>query len=240
MKKSICSLGWLTALIPFLCIGIAHAAIISKSSDETRSVANFSSIQNSGSFHVFVTIGQSESLKLEGNPETLKNVETVVEGGTLKIRMKKNFNFFSFNNERINVYVQAKHIDGLNVSGSGKIEVSNTINGNQLATKVSGSGSIVATANVTNFSANVSGSGKISVEGKTRDNSINISGSGKFSGSKLHAEDTHVKISGSGSADVVSNQTLNANISGSGRVNYTGTVKNVNAKTSGSGKVRRV
>lgn len=240
MKKLLGSLGWLTILLPFMCIGIAHATLLNRLDKESRPVSGFNSIQNSGSFHVFVKIGSTESLELEGDPDVLRQIETVVEQGALKIRMKKNLNLFSMNTGRVSIYITAKQLRALSQSGSGKIEVANPITSSELNTKVSGSGSITCTAKVRDLAAAVSGSGQIDVQGSTENNDIRISGSGKFNGAKLTANNTNVHISGSGDAYVFTNQELNAKISGSGSVRYAGSVKSVNASTSGSGKVRRL
>uniref|UniRef100_F4C6T3 Putative auto-transporter adhesin head GIN domain-containing protein n=1 Tax=Sphingobacterium sp. (strain 21) TaxID=743722 RepID=F4C6T3_SPHS2 len=240
MKRLFGSLGWLAVLLPFMCMGIAHATLLNKLDEERRDVSGFNSIQNSGSFHVYIKMGNTESLKLEGDPETLQNVETVVEQGALKIRMKKNLNWFSINKGHVSVYITAKRLTGLSQSGSGKIEVSGTITSPALDVKVSGSGNISCTAKVDNFVAAISGSGQLDIQGSTESNDIRISGSGKFNGAKLTANSTNVNISGSGDAYVFTNQELNAKISGSGSVHYAGNVKSVNASTSGSGKVRRL
>jgi len=240
MKKLLSSLGWLAVLLPFMCIGLAHATLMNQADKETRSVSNFNGVHSSGSFHVYLQMGNSESLRLEGNPETLKNVETVVENGILQIRMKKNFNWFNINTSRVTVYVNAKKIQALSQSGSGKIEVSNFINSSALDTKVSGSGSINCSAKVTDFSAAISGSGKINLQGESSNSDIKVSGSGKLDAPKFITNNANIKISGSGDAYLTINESLSANISGSGSVNYSGNVKNVNARTSGSGKVKRI
>lgn len=240
MKKLLSSLGWLGVLLPFMCIGIAHATLVTRMDDETRSVNDFKGIQVNGSFHVFVQIGNSESLRLEGNTETLKNVETLVENGTLKIRMKKNANWFNINTERVSVYINAKTVEELSQNGSGRIEVANLINSSVLETNVSGSGSITCQVKTNDFSASISGSGKINISGEANNNNIRISGSGKLDGAKLVTNNTQIKVSGSGGAYLTVNESLDANISGSGSVHYDGKATNVNARTSGSGKVKRM
>lgn len=240
MNKLLSSLGWLGILLPFMCIGIAHATLVNQMDDENRSVSNFKGIQVNGSFHVFVQMGNSESLRLEGNTETLKNVETFVENGTLKIRMKKNVKWFNINTDRVSVYINAKTIQELSQSGSGKIEVANLINSATLTTNVSGSGSITCQVKTTDYSASISGSGKVNISGEANNNDIRISGSGKLEGTKLATNNARIKISGSGGANLTVNESLDANISGSGSVHYAGKVTNVNARTSGSGKVRRL
>ena len=51
---------------------------------EVRPVSNFTGILSSGHYEVVVSLGATETLKVEGSSEALKLVETVVENGILK------------------------------------------------------------------------------------------------------------------------------------------------------------
>jgi len=240
IKKTLGSLGWLALLLPFMCMGIAHATLIHSQNSDVRKIADFNKIQSNGNFQVHVQLGNQETIRLEGNQEMLNQVETVVDNHTLIIRMKKNFHWFSINKERINVYITAKQLNGLAQSGSGLITVEGTMKGTTLETEVSGSGTITCTVQVHDFEASVSGSGKVDVNGRVVNSAVHISGSGKLNGTKLSVDHGEVNISGSGRAYLTINQSLDAHISGSGQVLYSGSVKSINAHTSGSGKVQRM
>jgi hypothetical protein len=67
-----------------------------------------------------------------------------------------------------------------------------------------------------------------------------ISGSGRVRAADLEANTCDVKIAGSGSVEIHVKSELNANISGSGSVDYKGSPNHVNANSSGSGKVRKI
>jgi len=240
IKKTFGSFGWLTLLLPFMCMGIAHATLIHNQNSNVRQIADFNKIQSNGHFQVYVQLGSQETIRLEGNQEMLDQVETVVDNHTLIIRMKKNFHWFSINRERIQVYITAKQLNGLAQSGSGKIAVEGTVKATSLETEVSGSGTIACAIQVHDFEASVSGSGKIDVNGRGVNSTVHISGSGKLNGTNLSVDHSEVNISGSGKAYLTINQSLNAHISGSGQVLYSGPVKTINAYTSGSGKAQRM
>ncbi|QNL51475.1 DUF2807 domain-containing protein [Olivibacter sp. SDN3] len=240
MKRLLYSLGWLAALVPFLCIGIAHAAITNKSADETRQVSGFHAIENIGSIDLEITLGSSESLKIIGNQEAIDLVETEVKNGVLVISIKKN-NKNLFNNWRVQknllIQISAKSLDALTQRGSGDIVVKNQIQGDQLQVALIGSGDIELPVNVKKLSASIVGSGDIDIKGTAESADITIQGSGDFDGSALKTRDSNAKVSGSGDISIYVSNTLNAHLSGSGDISYSGNPKEVNKQKSGSGDI---
>jgi hypothetical protein len=242
MKKIFASFGWILLLLPLLSIAGTRTAInsITKIADsETRQVGPFSSVASAGSFDVSITMGAKESLRLEGDKEILKRVETVVENETLKIRFKKNQGTFSWKGNDVKVFITAKSLNGLTTAGSGNIKVDGTIKSEKLEAKVSGSGSISSNLDVSTFTAMISGSGKVYASGSAKSANIAISGSGDFKGEKLRTTDADLKVSGSGDASIHADNTLNAAVSGSGDISYSGNAK-VRSSTSGSGSISRL
>lgn len=208
--------------------------------DEERKVSNFSAIGIAGSLKVYVKIGNTESLRLEGDQEGIAELITEVKNGTLHIRPKKqnSNNWFGRSNSKITAYITVKKLTSLAMSGSGSIEVENTINADKFNAAVSGSGSIKATINAKSLEAAISGSGKLSFSGKAKKSDVAISGSGSFSGSSLSSDEVNAHISGSGNIYINAEKTINAAIGGSGNVNYTGN-PTVTKAIGGSGKVRK-
>ena len=62
--------------------------------DENRTVAGFSGVSSAGSYSIFITMGNTESLRLEGKAADLNEIETKVENGILKISKKKSLKTF--------------------------------------------------------------------------------------------------------------------------------------------------
>jgi hypothetical protein len=208
-------------------------------SDENRTVSGFSAISSSGSFNVFITMGNKESLRLEGSSDIISQIETKVDNGTLKIRNKKKVNMKSWNiGEKVNIYIEARTLHGIILSGSGDIEVSGTVKSTELTNTISGSGSISQSIAVENFVALISGSGKINAKGKAVNAQITIGGSGDFEGKGLQVTNATAKVSGSGNIAIRVNKNLEALISGSGKISYGGN-PTVSYTKSGSGSISR-
>ena len=210
--------------------------------DEERKVSNFTGIAIGGAIKTYVKIGNTESLRLEGDQEAIDQLITEVKDGTLSIRPKKSewkrwFNNSS-NNSRVTAYITVKKLTALALSGSGSIEVEQAITTNSLDVALSGSGSIKATVNAQKFDAAISGSGGVNISGKAKKAEIAVSGSGGFSGRSFSVEEADAHVSGSGSVYIDVQKSLDAATSGSGSVNYTGD-PTVSKTSSGSGRVRK-
>jgi hypothetical protein len=111
---------------------IAATLKTSAQSEETRQVSGFNSIASSGPFDVHVNINGTESLKISANPDIIKEIETVVEDGSLKIKFKHHHEWSDDHNGRIDVYVTAKSLSSLVNAGSGAIKVEGQLSGNNV------------------------------------------------------------------------------------------------------------
>lgn len=208
--------------------------------DEKRAISSFSGIASAGSFDVYITMGDSENLRLEGEAEDISQIITKVENGVLKISRKKSINNRAWTNiNKVSIYIEAKTINSLVLAGSGDIEVRGTIITEKLTNTISGSGSISLDMNVKNYVALISGSGEIEASGKSEKSLISIAGSGEFDGENLKSDDADVKLSGSGDIDIYVNKNLKAAISGSGDIRYGGN-PNVSYTKSGSGNISKL
>lgn len=206
---------------------------------EERAVNDFTGISTGGNFNVYVTLGTQESLRLEGNEELIKEIETKVEKGTLKIQYKTKKHYWDWNSsdkKRVNIYITAKTLTNLTVSGSGDMKVEGTVKTPDLRTTVSGSGSLVLSAEAVKLFATVSGSGNMNISGNAQYAELTTSGSGNLSASNLKTKNAVVTVSGSGNTGLFVENTLKATLSGSGNIKYSGE-PNVTKTISGSGRI---
>jgi hypothetical protein len=209
-------------------------------SDETREVSGFSGISSAGSYNVFITMGNTESLKIEGDSEQISLIETVVEDGILKIRTKNRNKSWKQNfNGKVNIYVTAKSLEKITLSGSGNIKVSGVVKANDLNTTLSGSGSISLSVDADNYTATISGSGGINVKGNAENAKINLSGSGSFEGRDLKTSATTARVNGSGGVRIQADKSIEAAMSGSGNIRYSGNAS-VRSTKSGSGNISKM
>jgi hypothetical protein len=241
--------------LAILFTGLLISTIALAQISQNRQVAGFSSIASSGSFNVHVKIDGTESLKITGDEDVINDIETTVSNGKLKIGTKDKISWKVFNNKKVDIYITAKTLSGLSNSGSGNIKLDGNLTGNaelktsgsgniiaaanasDIQISVSGSGSITSSVNANQLGAAVSGSGALNLAGTVKNADIKVSGSGHIRANDLKTDAVDASISGSGNIHILANKSINARVSGSGRLVYTGNPTNVNSSTSGSGRV---
>lgn len=220
---------------------ISTDIVVSKIED--RHLSGFNALSLGGSFDVYITQGSTESVKVEAPDNIIDHIITEVDNGVLKI-YNKNDNGFHWgdvfgNHKKVAVYVTAKDLNSIGVSGSGDVFFKEGIHTNSLKLRVSGSGDLYGKVDVKNLESGISGSGDVKLSGRADNSAVNVSGSGDFEARGLVTLNTIVHVSGSGDASVNASNSISSSISGSGDVRYTGGAKNVMSSKSGSGDLER-
>jgi hypothetical protein len=222
-----------------LSIMLLSLAAINASAQETRQVSGFDAVATAGSFNVYIKMDGTESVKVDADASIISEIETVVEGHTLKIRFKDHRGRNNYNYKKADVYVSAKSLNALTNSGSGSMKVDGTISTNDFKVVLSGSGDIRTSVKSDALNAIISGSGSIKLSGSTGDANFTISGSGQIQGKELKTVNTSAGITGSGDVFVAVEKRVTAHITGSGNVTYTGSADVVNPSYTGSGRVNK-
>jgi uncharacterized protein (AIM24 family) len=205
---------------------------------EDRNEKNFTGVQLSSSYDVYLTEGSSFAVKVEGEENILPHVKTRVENGQLIIGTE---NLISINTRReVKVYVTAPSFEKIYLTGSGDITGQTKLtNSSRFDLDVTGSGDMKLELDAPSIKANVTGSGDMQLSGETKQFNYKSSGSGDIKAHDLKSEETTVHLTGSGDARVFSSVKLEVSITGSGDVYYKGEGQ-VNMHISGSGDVRKV
>jgi len=211
---------------------------VSAQAEETRQVSGFNSLASGGPFNVHVKINGTESLKISGNADVIKDIETEVKDGKLSIKFKKEAEWKHHDSGKIDIEVTAKSLSSLINAGSGNIKVDGEVSGDNVDVVLSGSGVITSAVKSGKLHAVISGSGSIHLNGTADDSKIVISGSGDVIAKELKTGSAAVTISGSGNAYFAADKTISSVITGSGSVVYSGNAT-VKSKTAGSGSVHK-
>jgi hypothetical protein len=210
---------------------------------QNRNVGDFDQISMGVAGKVYVKLGNTNEVVLEGDDSILEDIVTEVRGGRLVIKDKRNgwsWNFWrGSKSSRLEVYITIKELKGAAVSGSGQIIGESTFKTRDFEAGLSGSGSMEIEIDAQYISTKISGSGRIIIGGKTEQAKLRISGSGRYAGQELAAEDYEISISGSGRSNIQLTGDLDVRISGSGSVYYDGEPTMINKKIGGSGRVRK-
>jgi len=229
MKKSI-------ALAAVLLL-VVQASSAQSVYSETRDVSGFTEVSFAVAGEVYIDLGSRYSVVLEGDKGYIGEIETKVTGNVLRIKTEK---WFNTGNKKVTVRITMPSLEGVSVSGSGKVTVNDPLKGGDLGIGISGSGKIfLGEVALGEVDCSVSGSGSLNISGDgTIDKlEINISGSGDYIGENTRVKSLDARISGSGNCDCYVTEILRAAISGSGDIRYSGNPK-IDAAISGSGKLR--
>jgi putative autotransporter adhesin-like protein len=210
-----------TICLPVLCLGLVaintcnpnaiQGSGISKT--ESRAVGSFSKIVLTGSPDVEVAIGPVASVSVTADDNILPIIETTVRGDTLGINSKGSY--ITKVGAKVNITVPT--LDGVSVSGSGDIRVTGLKAGD--------------------MDAGVTGSGDVTLAGVVDRLSSQITGSGDLRAGDLAAKQVHVTVTGSGDATVRATEELDASVTGSGDVHYSGNPPRVRKNVIGSGDI---
>jgi hypothetical protein len=179
---------------------------------ESRDVSGFNEIALLGSGTVVVEVNGNESLTVEAEDNIMPLLKTEVHNGRLELSVESSIS----PTVEVKYTITAATLDGVSISGSGKVA----------ATGI----------DAESFDVEISGSGKVEPVGTADTLTLGISGSGRYAGEDLIASVGDVRVAGSGDAVVHVTDDLDADVSGSGSVEYIGE-PSLTRSISGSGDI---
>jgi hypothetical protein len=216
-----------------LAAGAAHAA----DKREARTVAQFSAVMLAAPVRLEVVQGEAEGLVLEGDERSLADIESFVEGGVLKVRVKPSVRYF--HGGKITGTLNVRRLERLSIHGSGDLHAAR-FDAKDFSVSIHGSGNLhIRALTASKLDAGIHGSGDIEVGGRAERFTLDIAGSGDVKAAELESRDVTVNIAGSGDARVWAREQLRVKIAGSGDVRYRGEPK-VAPSILGSGTVKRL
>jgi hypothetical protein len=222
----------------FTLAGSVHLRMEHSTDVQNRKVSGFHAVASTGSFDVVLKQGNTEGVRVEADAEVINEIVTEVRNGTLLIHSKNTHNWGNFwNNRKITIYVTAKSLNSVALTGSGSLKMENEFIADKIQLKLSGSGDFEGKINVKTVEVMISGSGDFNVAGKADESTIALSGSGDFDGNRLITKSTAIRISGSGDANIYASEKIDASVSGSGDIHYSGHPKSVSKIARGSGDI---
>jgi hypothetical protein len=189
----------------------------------TYEVAEFDAISTSGPQDIVILRGDTPSVRAEGSPDALAQLEAVVEGDTLTIRPKRGFDWGDWRRlSSATFHVTLPRLESLAQAGSGNVRI-DRVQGESFESSIAGSGELtIGLLEVDEADFNIGGGGNITASGKARQTRISIGGSGDIGASGLLSETASVSIAGSGDVELTVTDEANVSILGSGNVDIAG------------------
>lgn len=204
---------------------------------ETRTTGDYDGIKCAGSMDYILVAGTEGKIKIEGEENLLKHIITEVKNGNLIVKVEKGINLRPSWNKTIKITIPFKDISSVSLAGSGDLWNEDVITSNDFDVSLAGSGDVIINVQASSVEGSLAGSGDLTLKGKTNYLKVRVAGSGNIHGFGLQANHTTVSVAGSGDAEVVSNKSLKARVSGSGDIEYRGNPSKEDTKVSGSGSI---
>ncbi|MBE0649032.1 MAG: DUF2807 domain-containing protein [Bacteroidales bacterium] len=235
-----------TILAIFLLSGMSAAVAMPLSNihknesvqKETRDVGSFTGIKVGGAFEVFIKQSGTPGVVVEADSDILPYIVTEVNGGILKIGMKKSPPHQWNNVHTLNVYITVADLNALSLSGAVEITTQSEVKGENLEIEISGAVEADLNLNYQKLSMDVSGACEIKLSGQVQEFNIEASGASELDAFELNVKDLSLYASGACEANVNASGELKISASGACDVRYKGGAS-VNAHTSGACSVKQ-
>jgi hypothetical protein len=207
------------ALILSLAAAASLFALQAQAAEQTRSVAPFTTIANSGPVSVHSEVGKAQSVTVSGNDELVADLLTEVVGNELKIHMRHETTNFNSHRDSLRVSITMPQLAAFTMGGAGETVITH-MSGDSLDVRFGGAGSLKA-------------------DGSVRTLTLNVGGVGSIDTRELHADTATVNVGGVGHGKVWAGTRLDASVGGVGSLTYYGEPKTVNTNGGGLGSISK-
>ncbi len=204
--------------------------------EKQRALAAFTSLRIDGPFDVRLTQAGSDQATVVADDNIEPLVETVVEGDTLVVRLKRDAGFTT----RLSptVRVDARALQAVTINGSGDLSAER-FKADRLALRVEGSGDVaLGLVELKELNVDIHGSGDVRVAGRAEQQQWKVHGSGDVDATALSGRAARVELHGSGDVSLGVTEQLDARLSGSGDLSYAGRPQ-LRQSVTGSGEIHR-
>lgn len=206
--------------------------------NQSYDVGKFDQVSTVGPQDVVVTFGESYSVRSEGSPGALGQLEVVVDDGELTIRPKNQRRTDWGSLSSATFYVTAPRLERIAQAGSGDVRV-DRIEGSSFEGAIAGSGELaIDVLNVDEADFSIAGTGSVVVAAGTADETeVSIGGRGEVRAAGLRSETASISIGGVGEVSLTVEEEAQVSIMGSGDVEIAGPAR-CSVSRMGGGEVR--
>ena len=230
-------------LLFILCLSVmanAQKQFVVDPNAEPRSINDsFNSIMVSGGIDLYLSQSDKEEIAVSASEEKFReNIQTVVQGNTLKI-FYDGEKGWTRKNRNLRVYVSFKELEKLEASGASDIIVSGEIKATSLFMKLSGASDFKGSVAVSTLKLDLSGASDVTLSGTASVVNIESSGASDVKAYDLVTDMCSAKASGASDVNITVNKELNAHASGASDIYYKGSAVIKDMEASGASTIKR-
>ncbi|MFK3737775.1 GIN domain-containing protein [Massilia sp. TN1-12] len=264
--RALLKIGFALLLLAFVLIGVSYSMLRAHGSNGpstpgSRLLATdkraldraVSSVEVSGPVNLTLRQGAVPSLEVRGEQRLLANIDTALDGDTLRIAPR---GILLRHRQPIEVALTLPTLDSLAVNGNGEHAVSGfggeriviTLGGSgsvrfngryrEIAANVHGSGDLEVTGGSSDtVTGDVEGSGRLTLVGSSRALAATLRGSGDIDARHLRVEEAALVQQGSGDSALYATREVTVSLTGSGDAVVYGNPDQRSVTRHGSGSV---
>ncbi|MGE5448283.1 MAG: head GIN domain-containing protein [Bacteroidales bacterium] len=184
----------------------------------TYKIQPFTSINLEGGFKVILEQGSQPGLRIKTDEENFQYIKVQSDSETLNLKItKKHFNF-----DELVLYITFKDLERIDIQGGISLETKGYVDLKDFYLHVSGGADIEMNMKANKVRLIGEGGVKIEFDGIADELDASISGAGYLNANDFKTKRTDCRIEGACAACVHATETLNASISGVGKITYKG------------------
>ncbi len=234
------TLKTLCILILVAAIGIPSALAGNSDQTEIRKVKNFKEIKVSAGIDLYLSMGETEEVKIVADDDIIDDIKTEVKDGTLHIYMKNNswFNWNRMNKTR-KVYVTVKELEALRASSGSDVRTSNTLKGERLLVTASSGSDVEIDVIYKNLKVDTSSGSDARLSGKVKNLEAEASSGSSIKAQELESQNCKAKASSGSDISVSVSDELYARASSGADIRYSGNPQTRDTDESSGGDIKQ-
>jgi hypothetical protein len=219
---------------------ISFGASAQKQVTTTRQASGFNAVNISGGIDLYITQGNSVSVKIDAAEDIQKYIRAEVHNGTLEIYLESN-NLFKWirRNNNMKAYVTTPTLTRLHASGGSDVYSQNVWKINELDMTATGGSDIKFEAVGGKLDCKATGGSDLTLRGKVADLTLNASGGSDVNAKDLEAVKVNVSASGGSDINVHVTTELKANANGGSDIYYRGNPVRISKESSGGSDITK-
>jgi hypothetical protein len=199
--------------------------------------SDFTRVSIGSAFESEVTQGDGYAVTLTVDDNIVEHLDVRVDGDTLHIGLKPLVSL-GFRNTTLRAQITMPDIEGLDLSGATRTDLSGFSNTKPVDVEVSGASQLRGDITTGEMRMRASGASTVEIDGSTGPLDVEASGASTVRLDNFTSTDTEVRASGASNVTVNASGRLTGDASGASTVQYMGDPTSVRVDTSGASNVR--
>ena len=213
---------------------ILFATLTFAQKSEERKIDSFDKIDVFGNIEVVMSLGDTETLRIETKNIDPSEVSTQVKENLLKIKMSSNL----FDDDvKVKVFVTYKVIREISSNASAAVKFNNPVTGDKVVINATSGGRVVLKADLNAVELNAYQGAQVDISGKTKLLEAYVNTGGILAGSDFTADEAYMKMNTGGKAEIIVNKRIEAHVNTGANFSYFGKPEKEDLNTTLGGKI---